>query len=199
MIAWLNGTVLEKTAPYILLDVQGVGYEIEVPASTLYELPEVGSRAAIYTHLVVREDAQLLFGFSSRSQRDLFRTLIKMNGVGPKVALAVLSTMTVDELVHCAATDDVSALTKVPGIGQKTAQRMLVELKDRIERDLGEVVEQSISADAKINQQSDAISALVALGYKQTEAARVVKQLDPTLESADLIRQALRVLSGKVL
>ena len=141
------------------------------------------------------EDAQLLFGFSEVRQRDVFRVLIKMTGVGPKVALAVLSTLSIDELAQCAVNQDAATLTRVPGIGQKTALRMLVELKDRLEKDLDESVAVTPSSSA-IN---DAISALEGLGYKHNEASKTVRNLDPGLSSEDLIRQALRVLSGNVL
>ena len=195
MIAWLSGTLMAKQPPWIVLDVQGVGYEIEAPVSAFFNLPAVGEPCQLHTHMVVREDAQLLFGFSEVRQRDVFRVLIKMTGVGPKVALAVLSTLSIDELAQCAVNQDAATLTRVPGIGQKTALRMLVELKDRLEKDLDESVAVTPSSSA-IN---DAISALEGLGYKHNEASKTVRNLDPGLSSEDLIRQALRVLSGNVL
>ena len=196
MIAWLEGTVIERQAPWILLNVNGVGYELEAPLSVFYDLPAVGSKAQLFAHMVVREDAQLLYGFSERRQRDVFRMLIKMNGIGPKVALAVLSTLSLEELAACAANQDVAVLTKVPGIGQKTALRLLVELQDRLERDFADLSGGGSSAG---NQSSDAVSALVALGYKSAEATKVVRQLGADLTSEELIRQALRILSGNVL
>ncbi len=196
MIAWLSGQLLEKQAPWLLLDVNGVGYELEAPLSVFFDLPAVGEPVSFYVHMVVREDAQLLFGFSNKQQRDVFRMLIKMNGVGPKVALAVLSTLSIEELAACAVNQDVALLTKVPGIGQKTALRLLVELQDRLEKDFSNVTAQS-GQDS--NKSGDAVSALVALGYKNVEATKVVRSLDPELSSEEMIRQALRILSGNVL
>jgi len=135
MIAWLKGQLLEKQAPTILLDVNGVGYELEAPMSTFYELPSVGEQVVVFVHMVVREDAQLLFGFASKQQRELFRSLIRVNGVGPKVALAILSTLSAQELLTCMLNEDVTQLCKVPGIGKKTAQRLVVEMKDRLEKE----------------------------------------------------------------
>lgn len=198
MIAWLHGEILEKQAPGLVLNVNGVGYELEAPISTFYELPEVGDTAKVFVHMVVREDAQLLFGFANRQQRELFRSLIRVNGVGPKVALAVLSTLSPKELLQCMASDDVTQLCRVPGIGKKTAQRLLVEMKDRIEKEFGAVDLPGESA-VQGNARQDAISALLALGYKNTEAARVVNGLPADLDSETLIRQALRSLSGNKL
>lgn len=200
MIAWLKGELLEKQAPTILLDVNGVGYELEAPMTTFYDLPAVNEIASLYVHMVVREDAQLLFGFSSRQQRELFRSLIKVNGVGPKVALAVLSTLSAQELLQCMANDDFKQLTKVPGIGMKTAQRLVVEMKDRLEKEFGDVaLEARAQAGEVANGRDDAIQALVSLGYRNADATRVVKSLDDDLSSEELIRQALRTLSGNVL
>jgi len=200
MIAWLKGELLEKQPPSILLNVNGVGYELEAPMSTFYELPEVGQTATLYVHMVVREDAQLLFGFASKQQRELFRSLVKVNGVGPKVALAILSTLTAQELLSCMVNEDVTQLCKVPGIGKKTAQRLVVEMKDRLEKEFAGV--EFDSTDQKSgasNDRNDAIAALVSLGYKNTDAAKVVKSLPNDLSSEELIRQALRSLSGNVL
>lgn len=200
MIAWLKGELLEKQAPTILLDVNGVGYELEAPMTTFYELPAVNETAALYVHMVVREDAQLLFGFSNRQQRELFRSLIKVNGVGPKVALAVLSTLSAQELLQCMANEDFKQLTKVPGIGMKTAQRLVVEMKDRLEKEFGDVaLEARAQAGDAANGRDDAIQALVSLGYRNADASRVVKSLGNDLSSEELIRQALRTLSGNVL
>ena len=196
MIAWLSGRILERQAPWIVLDVNGVGYEIEAPLSVFFELPAIGETVQLYTHLVVREDAQLLYGFANRQQRDVFRMRIKMNGVGPKVALAVLSTLTIEELAACAVSQDVAMLTRVPGIGQKTALRLLVELQDRLEKDFADVAAPGSSVT---NNSADAIQALVALGYKSSEATKVVRSLGSDLSSEEIIRQALRVLSGNVL
>lgn len=200
MIAWLKGELLEKQAPSLLLNVNGIGYELEAPMTTFYDLPAEGEVATLYVHMVVREDAQLLFGFSSRQQRELFRSLIKVNGVGPKVALAVLSTLSAQELLQCMADEDFNSLCKVPGIGKKTAQRLVVEMKDRLEKEFGDVALEQRSVGGGINNaRNDAIEALVSLGYRPADASRVVKGLDKDLSSEDLIRQALRTLSGNVL
>ena len=200
MIAWLTGQLLEKQAPSLLLNVNGVGYELEAPMTTFYDLPSEGEVATLYVHMVVREDAQLLFGFSSRQQRELFRSLVKVNGVGPKVALAVLSTLSAQELLQCMADEDYVLLCKVPGIGKKTAQRLVVEMKDRLEKEFSDVaLEARAQGDSPSNARNDAIEALVSLGYRPADSSRVVKSLDQTLSSEDLIRQALRTLSGNVL
>jgi len=202
MIAWLKGELLEKQPPSILVNVSGVGYELEAPMSTFYELPAVGETVTLFVHMVVREDAQLLFAFSSKQQRELFRSLIRVNGVGPKVALAILSTLSAQELLQCMVDEDVTQLCKVPGIGKKTAQRLVVEMKDRLEKEFSDVtLEASATSGGVTNERNDAIAALVALGYKNTDAARVVKALasDGDLSSEELIRQALRSLSGNVL
>lgn len=199
MIAWLKGELLEKQAPGLVINVNGVGYELEAPMSTFYDLPEVGAQATVFVHMVVREDAQLLFGFTSKQQREMFRSLIRVNGVGPKVALAVLSTLSAQELLQCMANEDVTQLCRVPGIGKKTAQRLVVEMKDRLEKEFGDVSLEVSAGESSSNNARDAIDALVALGYKNAEASRVVKSLDSSLSSEELIRQALRVLSGNVL
>ena len=200
MIAWLKGELLEKLPPSILVNVAGVGYELEAPMSTFYELPAVGETVTLFVHMVVREDAQLLFAFSSRQQRELFRSLIRVNGVGPKVALAILSTLSAQELMQCMIDEDVTQLCKVPGIGKKTAQRLVVEMKDRLEKEFSDVaLEASSASGGKTNDRNDAIAALVALGYKNTDASRVIKGLPSELSSEELIRQALRSLSGNVL
>ena len=198
MIAWLQGQLLEKQAPSILLNVNGIGYELEAPMTPFYDLPSVGESATLFVHMVVREDAQLLFGFSSKQQRELFRSLVKVNGVGPKVALAILSTLSAKELMECMINEDIKQLCKVPGIGNKTAQRLVVEMKDRLEKEFGDVaLEASVSVGT--NERNDAIAALVALGYKNTDASRVVKAFPDDLSREELIRQSLRSLSGNVL
>ena len=200
MIAWLKGELLEKHPHVLLLNVNGDGYEVEAPVSAVTDLPEVGEIVPLFVHMVVREDAQLLFGFSSKQQRDLFRSLIKVNGVGPKVALAVLSTLSAGELVAAMANDDITQLCKVPGIGKKTAQRLVVEMKDRLEKEFGDIANQDASSGSSIqNDRQDAIAALLALGYKASEAGRVVESLPSDLSGEEMIRQALRTLSGKVL
>ena len=199
MIGWLQGLLLEKQAPALLVNVNGIGYELEAPMTTFFDLPATGEAVALFVHMVVREDAQLLFGFSSKQQRELFRSLIKVNGVGPKVALAVLSTLSAEELVQCMINDDVTQLCKVPGIGKKTAQRLLVEMKDRLTKEFGDVVLESNRSAGMPSNEQDAIAALVSLGYRHLDASRVVKSFDKDLSSEDLIRQALRHLSGNVL
>lgn len=197
MIAWLSGTLISKQPPMIVLDVNGVGYELEAPLSVFYDLPQVDQALSLHVHMVVREDAQLLFGFASLQQRDLFRSLIRVNGVGPKVALAILSTLSEAELMQCMANEDVTQLCRVPGIGKKTAQRLVVELKDRLEKEFGDAILQG--GATTVDEKQDAIAALVSLGYKQADANRAVSQLDAGLSSEEFIRQALRTLSGKVL
>ena len=200
MIALLKGIILEKQAPTLVLDVNGVGYELEAPLSAFYDLPAIGESTLVYVHMVVREDAQLLFGFADRQQRELFRSLIKVNGVGPKVALAVLSTLSAAELLQAMSSEDVTQLCKVPGIGKKTALRLVVEMKDRLEKEFGELAfEASGSSAGRSDARQDAIAALLALGYKSADAKRVVNNIDPELPSEEQIRQALRVLSGNVL
>jgi len=200
VIAWLQGLVVAKQAPTLVLNVNGVGYEIESPLSTFYELPAVGETATIHVHMVVREDAQLFFGFHTEQQRDVFRSLIKVNGVGPKVALAVLSTLSLPELMQCMANDDDALLCKVPGIGKKTAQRLMVELKDRLQKSFSDIEVAASSSGPNANlQRQDAIQALESLGYKNAEATRVIRALPDDLSSEELIRQGLRTLSGKVL
>jgi len=203
MIAWLKGELIEKQPPTLTLNVNGVGYELEAPMSTFYELPAVNETAIVFVHMVVREDAQLLFAFASKQQRELFRSLIRVNGVGPKVALAILSTLSAQELLQCMVDEDVTQLCKVPGIGKKTAQRLVVEMKDRLEKEFSDVELESNAQGANTGgsqrDRNDAIAALVALGYKNTDASRVVKSLDNDLSSEELIRQSLRTLSGNVL
>lgn len=198
MIGRLTGIVLEKQPPFILLDVQGVAYELDAPMSTFYELPAVGERAILHTHMVVREDAQLLYGFSRKRERELFRELIKLNGVGPKLALALMSGLEVDELVRAVQAQDTSALVKVPGVGKKTAERLLVELKDRFKawetlpgplKALGP----GKQAAQPASQSSDAVSALISLGYKPQEASKAVAAIEEDgLSSEELIRRALK-------
>lgn len=199
MIGQLRGTLIDKRAPWLLLDVGGVGYEIEAPMTVFYQLPETGAELHIYTHFVVRDDAQLLYGFASRFERDLFRALIRINGVGPKVALAILSGMEAERFVRCIESEDISALTKIPGIGKKTAERLLIEMSDRLAKLEGAPVTLSgqvpiaMPADAA----SDAVAALESLGYRPKDAqAAVAKVADAdSLNSEQLIRQALKGLA----
>ena len=196
MIGQLTGTLLAKQPPALLLDVQGVGYELEAPMTTFYELPEEGNSLTLLTHLVVREDAQLLFGFSSLPQRDLFRMLLRVSGIGPRVALAILSGLSVEEFSRCINSDNVARLIKVPGVGRKTAERVILEMRDKPMPGL------EAGADAPIQDEgedarNDAISALTALGYKPQAAEKVIGQLaDQANTSEALIRLALQSLSG---
>lgn len=201
MIGYLRGTLLEKQPPHVLLDVNGVGYELEVPMTTLFQLPAVNEPLVLHTHLVVREDAQLLYGFYSKRDRALFRELIRLNGVGPKLALALMSGLSVDELIQCVNAEDTSRLMKVPGVGKKTADRLLVELKDRFKNWestplAGQTAMEPAQDNAVIqaqNAEHDAVSALIGLGFKPAEASRAVSAVfAEDLSSEDLIRRALK-------
>lgn len=198
MIGRLRGTLAEKQPPHLLLDVNGVGYELEVPMTTLYRLPAVGEPVTLHTHLVVREDAHLLYGFFEKRERELFRELIRLNGVGPKLALALMSGLEVDELVRCVQAQDTAALVKVPGVGKKTAERLLVELKDRFKAwesipSIAPLVVEPQLAQAVSSAENDAVSALISLGYKPQEASRAVAAIkEDGMSSEDLIRRALR-------
>jgi len=193
MIGRLTGTLLEKMPPQVLLDVGGVGYEIDVPMSSFYNLPAVGERVTLVTHFVVREDAQQLYGFLSLKERVAFRELIRISGVGPKLALSVLSGMSADELAQCIVMQDAALLTRVPGIGKKTAERLLLELKGRLADALPQVGGVSVSAGVT----HDALGALLALGYSDKEALPTLKQLPEGLSLEESIRQALKLLARK--
>lgn len=203
MIGRLSGVLIEKQAPYLLIDVNGVGYEVQAPMTSFYSLPDVGGNVIMHTHLSISENAHQLFAFYTLEERLLFRTLIKVSGVGPKMALAILSGMPAEEFVHCVRTDNVAALVKVPGVGKKTAERLIIEVKDRLS-DWGEVgCGQAHNNDAAplIPQTSastiiaDAESALIALGYKPTQAAQMIsaaQKVEPLSNSEALIRLALK-------
>nr|WP_218170501.1 Holliday junction branch migration protein RuvA [Pseudomonas gingeri] len=197
----MRGTLAEKQPPHLILDVNGLGYELEVPMTTLYRLPSVGEPLTLHTHLVVREDAQLLYGFVGKRERDFFRELIRLNGVGPKLALALMSSLEVDELVRCVSAQDTSALVKVPGVGKKTAERLLVELKDRfkawetVPSMFALVPNQPDGAPPApvASAETDAVSALISLGYKPQEASKAVSAIkEKGLSSEDMIRRALK-------
>ncbi|SDT86574.1 Holliday junction branch migration protein RuvA [Geopseudomonas guangdongensis] len=198
MIGRLRGTLAEKQPPHLLVDVGGVGYELEMPLSSLYRLPALGEAVTLHTHLVVREDAHLLYGFAEKRERELFRELIRLNGVGPKLALALMSALEVDELVRCVQNEDIKALTRVPGVGKKTAERLLVELKDRFKAwdglsSLPLPAQEPLRVATVSSAESDAVSALVALGFKPAEASRAVALvLEDGLSSEELIRRALK-------
>lgn len=201
MIGRLTGIIIEKQPPEMLLDVQGVGYELLLPMTSFYDLPELNQQVTLFTHLVVREDAHLLFGFAQKNDRTLFRELIKTNGVGPKLALAILSAMSVNEFAYAIEREELSKLVKIPGVGKKTAERLLVELKGKFKgvvqgdffvesRHLPSLERPSVSADVSLD---DAISALIALGYKPADAEKMVKKVaKPELSSEQLIREALK-------
>lgn len=194
MIGRLTGILLEKKPPHLLIDVNGVGYEVDAPMTTFYVLPELGKKAVLYTHLVVREDAQLLYGFASEQERRLFRQLLKVSGVGPKMAISILSGISADDFARCIHDRDATSLTRIPGVGKKTAERLVVEMHDRL-KDVE--VTMAITAPASLaapDSRSDAIGALIALGYKPQEASRWVESIKgENLSSEDLIRQSLRL------
>ncbi|MCU0869767.1 MAG: Holliday junction branch migration protein RuvA [Burkholderiales bacterium] len=191
MISRLSGRLVEKAPPAVVVDVNGVGYELDVPMSTFYHLPATGQAVTLFTHLVVREDAHLLFGFGTEAERQVFRTLLKITGVGTRIALALLSGLSVDELHATVATQDTARLVRIPGIGKKTAERLLLELKDR----LAVVAPTTGRASAVADGGHDALNALVALGYSDREARAALAKLAPDLPLQDAIRQALRALS----
>ena len=189
MIGRITGTLAEKSPPQLLIDVNGVGYEIDVPMSSFYNLPALGERVTLLTHFVVREDAQVLFGFLSHEERSTFRLLVKISGVGPRTALSILSGLSVDELARAVSLQESGRLIKVPGIGKKTAERLLLELKGK----LGDAV--SAPASVVSSAQADILQALVALGYSDREAAATLKTLPADTEVAAGIKLALRALA----
>ena len=191
MIGRIAGTLLEKSPPHILVDCGGVGYELDVPMSTLYNLPNPGEKVALFTQLIVREDAHLLYGFGSTQEREAFRQLTKISGVGPRTALSLLSGMSVAELAQAVTMQEAGRLTKVPGIGKKTAERLLLELKGKLGADLSSVIDLNRPAPAG----NDVLNALLALGYSDKEALLAIKQMPEGLSVSEGIRHALRSLS----
>ena len=195
MIGFLRGKIIKKQPPLLLLDVQGVGYEVEAPMTTFYALPEVDNDVEVFTHLVVRDDAHLLFGFATEDERHLFRTLIKVNGVGAKMALTILSGIEADEFALCVQNNDSARLTKLPGVGKKTSELLIVERRDRLDT-LPEVSIKITVNDTTSNNDdpvNEAVSALIALGYKPPEASRYVLAVSSEgMNSEELIRQALK-------
>ena len=198
MIGRLQGELIEKQAPHLLLNVNGVGYELEAPMSTFYELPECGESVMLHTHLLVREDAQTLYAFKHLRDRSLFRNLLKVNGVGAKMALAILSGMDANAFSQCIHHGDVDSLVRIPGVGKKTAERLILDMRDRLDK---EVTAQATSNGKSVNGVNgyaqdpiaDAVSALVSLGYKPNEASRMVGNVETKNEnSEDIIRQALK-------
>ena len=192
MIGRLTGMLLEKNPPQVLVDVNGVGYEVEVPMSTFYNLPPTGERVTLHTQFIVREDAQLLYGFASDRERATFRLLLKVNGIGAKSALGILSGLSVEDLAQAIALQEASLLTRIPGIGKKTAERLLLELKDKLGFEATTV---SASGASAANAGHDTLNALLALGYNEREALAAVKQLPPDISVSEGIRQSLKALS----
>jgi Holliday junction DNA helicase RuvA len=209
VIGRLRGDLVEKLPPEILIECAGVGYEVTMPMTSIYALPELNQQATIYTHFVVREDAQLLYGFANKVERKLFRLLIKVNGVGPKLALAILSSMSADQFVSCVRHDDVGAIVKIPGVGKKTAERLLIEMRDRLkdwqvqkpvyDESMPEQLLAQFSGDNGIedtflnDEKGDAVNALLSLGYKQVQADKAVKSVyKKGMASQDIIRDALK-------
>ncbi len=189
MIGKLTGTLIEKNPPQVIVDCGGVGYEVDVPMSTFYNLPGLGEKLSLLTHFVVREDAQILFGFGSAQERATFRQLIKISGVGPKMALGVLSGMSVGELSQAVTLQDVNRLTKIPGIGKKTAERLMLELKGKLGADI------SITASVANDDQADILQALIALGYSDRDAALALKALPKEVGVSEGIKLALKALA----
>jgi len=188
MIGFLRGTLLRKQPPHLVIDVHGVGYEVEAPMSTFYDLPDAGAEITLFTHLTVREDAHILFGFGSEAERRFFRSLIRVNGVGPKLALTILSGISLDAFVRCVQDNDSASLTRLPGIGKKTAERLVVEMRDRLD-DVGAPA----AAGASAHPRDEALSALISLGYKPQEASHMLRGVkEEGLSSEELIRRALQ-------
>ncbi|TKB50567.1 Holliday junction branch migration protein RuvA [Ferrimonas sediminicola] len=206
MIGRLQGTLIEKQAPEVLIDCGGVGYEVQLPMTSFYQLPEVGQPCTLVTHFVVREDAQLLYGFATRAERALFRELIKTNGIGPKMALAILSGMSAEQFVAAVQREDITGITKVPGVGKKTAERLVVEMRDRMKGFVASLATPNADAFALDNPventfitapdaSEDAIAALEALGYKATVAKKAVEKVRaPGATSEQLIKDALKAM-----
>lgn len=196
MITHLRGILIEKHPPSLVVEVQGVGYEVEAPMSTFYRLPELQQEVKLLTHLVIREDAHILFGFSSETERQMFRTLIKVNGVGPKLALSILSAMELEMFIHCVQQGDLAKLIKIPGVGKKTAERLVIETRDRLAQTSGHsnaIIAPQPLTQGVVSAADDAISALIALGYKPAEANQMVNAIKQEgLTSEALIRRALQ-------
>ena len=194
MIGFLRGKLVKKQPPLLMIDVKGVGYEIEAPMTTFYVLPKTGNEIEIYTHVVVRDDAHLLFGFATENERLLFRNLIKVNGVGAKMALTILSGIEANEFSQCIQNNNAERLTKLPGIGKKTAERLIIEMRDRIENiPKLATIQKNGNMDKRSNPADEAISALISLGYKPAEASKYVLAItNDGMSSEELIREALK-------
>jgi Holliday junction DNA helicase RuvA len=200
LIGFLRGKIAAKHPPLLVVDVGGIGYEVEAPMSTFYGLPGTGAEVMLHTHLVVREDAHILFGFGTERERALFRELIKVSNVGPRTALGILSGISVDEFHRCVEMQDTASLVRVPGIGRKTAERLIIEMRDRL-KILGpgaEFVPVGAPPGTQPSPSAEAFGALVALGYKPTEATRLLQAVDPAVVSTEeMIRHALRSAAGR--
>jgi holliday junction DNA helicase RuvA len=198
MIGRIQGTLLQKEPPMLLVDTGGIAYEISAPMTTFYNLPDIGNKVTLFTHLVVRDDAHLLYGFSSESVRTLFRILLKVSGIGPRVALALLSGLSESEFIHCIAEENIGRITQVPGIGRKTAERLIVELRDKIDLQSAPATSATRGDDGFVpDAVSEAVSALVSLGYKPNEANRAIRNISTSGKSSeDIIRQALQAMTG---
>jgi Holliday junction DNA helicase RuvA len=193
MIGSVRGRIASKTPPQLLVDVGGIGYELEAPMSTFFHLPGIGEEVALLTHLVVREDAHILYAFGTEAERRLFRSLIKVSGVGPKIALALLSGISVEAFSRCVMNEDITALTKVPGIGRKTAERLVVEMRDRLKDPEVPTSVGAVSVAVGASPETEAYGALIALGYRPAEATRLLKAVGPgTHSTEELIRRALQ-------
>jgi len=195
MIGSLRGKITSKQAPHIIVECQGVGYEVEMPMSTFLDLPGTGAELFLHTHLLVREDAQILYGFGSLEEKDLFRMLLKISGVGAKMGLAILSTMTTADFQRCVEYEDAATLVRVPGVGKKTAERLIIEMRDKIAKSATVPGAKRVAVDA--SPKSEAVDALIALGYKANEVNKLIASMDVDGESAeDIIRKALRQAAG---
>jgi Holliday junction DNA helicase RuvA len=194
MIGRLTGTLLEKTPPTVTIDVHGLGYEVDVPMSTFYNLPATGEKVSLFTHLAIREDGHFLYGFGSQDERAAFRQLLKISGIGARTALAVLSGLSVNELAQAVTMQEAGRLTKIPGIGKKTAERLLLELRDKLPRAAAGGAKVG-AGETAVDAAGDILNALLALGYNEREALGAMKQLPPATPVADGIRQALKLLS----
>ena len=197
MIGFLRGKLVHKAPPFLVLDVQGVGYEVEAPMTTFYDLPAINEEIKLHTHLVVREDAHILFGFSTEADRTLFRTLIKVNGVGPKLALTILSGQSAEEFHRCIQDNDTQTLVRLPGVGKKTAERLVIEMRDRLPGLADSGMTSTGTTDAAIpsigNPRQEAVSALCSLGYKPLDASKMVQNISAEGKNCeDIIRLALQ-------
>jgi len=198
VIGRLRGTLVVKQAPQLLIDVNGIGYEVSAPMSTFYSLPEIGETITLHTHLVVREDAHTLYGFATENERAMFRALIKVNGVGAKLALTILSGISAEDFIRCVMDNDIAGLTRLPGVGKKTAERLIIEMRDKL-KDWGAVTTNespNLALVQPADAVADAVSALIALGYKPPEASKMVRVVDAKdLPSEEIIRQALQAVA----